>query len=216
MTPQALKRRIRRLTKWIGSAKRRSIPDFAHRLRIRREQLIVELARHHDLWTLINPEGRTEFLSSDDWKVRVTAWKFKRSPDRAAPPAAAPESDPVREFYGDPVSTHSRAKAIEDGDLVDVTAFAKGIYRYPVAFTHALWSLIESIPDGSRETLETRARAILVESVRAIPKGQGRDRITVISFIETRNGLISIELVAVCGPGDDAKPVVTIGFASDF
>ena len=41
----------------------------------------------------------------------------------------------------------SRAQAIEDGVLVDVSDIAKEAgFRYPVALTSALWADIENIP----------------------------------------------------------------------
>lgn len=49
----------------------------------------------------------------------------------------------------DLIHVYTRAQAIEDGVLVDVTETAKeaGI-RYPVAITQAVWAEYVAVPDG--------------------------------------------------------------------
>lgn len=45
------------------------------------------------------------------------------------------------EFYGEPISTYSRAQAIADGTLVEVVDLAREAgYNIPVAFTREAWS----------------------------------------------------------------------------
>ena len=50
-------------------------------------------------------------------------------------------TDAMREFFGEPISTYTRAQAIEDGQLIDVSTTAReaGIV-WPVALTGAAWA----------------------------------------------------------------------------
>jgi hypothetical protein len=71
----------------------------------------------------------------------------------------------LTDFYGEPISVYTRAQAIEDGILVDVTEWASpnqmmGGFTCPVAFTKAVWAKIEK-PSKSGEDLRGRAHDIL-------------------------------------------------------
>ncbi len=50
-------------------------------------------------------------------------------------------TDAMREFFGEPISTYTRAQAIEDGQLIEVSSVAHeaGIV-WPVALTSAAWA----------------------------------------------------------------------------
>ncbi len=51
------------------------------------------------------------------------------------------KTDPVTELFGEVISTYSRARAIEDGVLVDAGPMAKECgFRWPLAITAAAWS----------------------------------------------------------------------------
>ena len=51
------------------------------------------------------------------------------------------KTDPLTEFFGEVISTYSRAQAIEDGVLVDAGEMATEVgFRIPVALTAAAWS----------------------------------------------------------------------------
>lgn len=63
------------------------------------------------------------------------------------------------EVYGDDVFCFSRAKAIQEGELIDVTEAAiKAGFKLPVAVTHAAWSsYIERLEeDEHRQTIKER------------------------------------------------------------
>ncbi len=55
--------------------------------------------------------------------------------------------DDLRETFGEVISSYSRAEALEDGVLVDVSAIAKeaGI-SFPVALTRAVWDKYVEVP----------------------------------------------------------------------
>lgn len=122
-------------------------------------------------------------------------------------------------LFGDVIFGYSRAQAIEDGVLVDVSAFAKTFFKYPVAVTCALWELLEVKPDPrlyADETyltkLQDRTRSnlqgMLLSFLRSLRKQANKD---MLIFSGLCNGA-SVSLKAVCGPGDDSEPVVTIMF----
>jgi hypothetical protein len=99
------------------------------------------------------------------------------------------------------IHRYTRAQAIADGTLVDVTESAKlAGFRYPVAMTPA------AIQSAQEEGLPDREGAIegillgLRQALRFMPPDA--DRVTF--------AVNDAELYAVCGPGDTAEPVVTV------
>jgi len=51
------------------------------------------------------------------------------------------KTDSVTELFGEVVSSYSRARALEDGVLVDAGAMAQEAgFKWPVAITAAAWS----------------------------------------------------------------------------
>ena len=59
------------------------------------------------------------------------------------------EPEMTNELFGEVISNYSRAQAIEDGVLVDVSATAKetGI-KFPVGMTRTLWDRYVEVPEG--------------------------------------------------------------------
>ena len=123
------------------------------------------------------------------------------------------------------ISTFSRAEALEDGALEDVTPTAhEAGFRYPVAITQALQAMLE--PGAAEQALgqsyEGRLWDTLWMAWLSARRTQG-DRFTfqvILAEASTAapDGLAQPEatLVAVCGPGDNAEPVITIGLPNDF
>ena len=116
----------------------------------------------------------------------------------------------TREIFGEMICCYSRAQAIEDGVLVDVSARAQraGI-KYPTACTHGVWSLIDCLPASESDTLagivrDVRAEEVLRAMLAAIRRGgvRGTDRVEFEA--------LGAALWAQCGPGDTAAPVITI------
>jgi hypothetical protein len=113
----------------------------------------------------------------------------------------------------DVIFSYSRAQAIEDGVLIDVTSTAQEMgIRYPVAVTAALYnSIIE--PDDKAvamgETAEGRLWDMLWMFRQIASRSLGSE--IQFSFNASFNGKLKlIKLKAVCGPGDDLEPVITI------
>jgi hypothetical protein len=228
---------IRKLTKRIGQAARGGVTEEAERLRLARNELAVRLARDFDTWLLVNAQGRSEFVDRETFTRRAKSWMERKrlealsaqsepavdsAPSGEAPASAVSTADPVREFFGEPISVYTRAQALEDGVLVDVSPLAEGIFRTPVAVTAALWSMIENVPQEASDGRDLQVKERTQELLRAaatpawltIPRG-----LTQLSFpfiLQVREGLKTLDLIAHSGPGDRGEPVVTIGFPIDF
>lgn len=115
--------------------------------------------------------------------------------------------------YGEVLAEYTRAQAIEDGVLVDVSKVAReaGI-KYPTAVTRRVWDEIVTPPEVARksgETDEGRLRDILWMFRIAARRWQGSFvRFPVIAGYN--QGRRSVILKAVCGPGDSFQPVITL------
>jgi len=122
------------------------------------------------------------------------------------------------------VHSYSRAEAIRDGVLVDLTALFPldtRLYKYPVACTHAVWSLIES---ACKETGEEPGAYVWDLCNMAIHCGRSIDPQTrvFVCNVPLREGC-EREFKIHCGPGDPdpekgrviPEPVLTIMFPDE-
>ncbi len=124
----------------------------------------------------------------------------------------------IGSISGEVISGYSRAQAIEDGALVDVseTALKMGI-KFPVAVTRAVWcDCIEWSDEDSKRQIpqdETGRLRVVLTMLRCAATQDGEEVIFPVVRIP-RDGKHMLPrcatLVAVCGPGDDAEPVVTV------
>ena len=112
------------------------------------------------------------------------------------------------EIFGDLICCYTRAEALADGVLVDVSERAKRAgMKYPTACTAGVWSLIDCLPESDTDTLagivaDTRLAEVLTAMLAAIRAASGTDRVTFEA--------LGCALWAQCGPGDTAAPVITI------
>jgi hypothetical protein len=153
-------------------------------------------------------------------------------PTDAAPLA---NSDP-KDVFGEPIFVYTRQQAIEDGILVDVTAWAGdgpegmlGGFTVPVALTHSLWATVDiDNPDErdepewrrlareSGESTRGRAHDVLWLAAIAARRARGADRLRYSVLMTTTAGggrpvQTRLRLEArIDGDG------VTIGFPEDF
>lgn len=123
------------------------------------------------------------------------------------------EPDPI---FGEVISAYTRAQAIDDGVLVDVSATARehGI-TFPVAVTCGVWSQCVAVPSGVAGQDESgRLWDVITMLFVAIRRGSGcRCDFKVYVRNHNRERLTKRDLVALyalCGPGDDSAPVITI------
>ena len=111
----------------------------------------------------------------------------------------------AHEIFGEPICCYSRAQALEDGVLVNISERARraGI-KYPTACTHGVWSLIGTMPESCTAEESVRLAEVLTAMLAAIRRGgtRGTDRVDFHA--------LGAALWAQCGPGDTAAPCITI------
>ncbi len=115
----------------------------------------------------------------------------------------------AHEIFGDVICCYSRADALRDGVLVDLSERARchGI-KYPTACTAGVLALIEAIekphPTLRQVQVLGRTDAVLVAMLAAIRRGgtRGTDRV--------HFEVLGAALWAQCGPSDTAAPAITI------
>ena len=114
------------------------------------------------------------------------------------------------------ISSYSRAQAIEDGVLVDVSTVAKeaGI-KFPVAMTATVWGQYVKVPEGVGCQDESGRLWDIVWMFRCAAAKFDGDTLLFKLYVRnhnrerlTRQDLVTLK--AICGPGDNAEPVVTI------
>ena len=115
----------------------------------------------------------------------------------------------------DLIHAYSRADAIADGTLIDVTPVAKeaGI-RFPVALTAAAWAKCVEVPPGVACQDEAGRLWDVLWMLRAAIHAS-EDSSLVRYGLHVRNDNRSgtpplAQLKALCGPGDQGEPVITI------
>lgn len=115
----------------------------------------------------------------------------------------------------DVIYAYTRAQAIEDGQLIDVSEMAReaGI-RFPVAVTESVWHTYVVPDDRSRkygQSEQGRLWDILWLLRCAIRSGNKGDTVIFqVRFIMKEKQFRVVKLRAVCGPGDNLEPVITI------
>ena len=119
----------------------------------------------------------------------------------------------MEELFGPVISSYSRAQALEDGELVDVTEMAKEAgFVVPVAVTRAVYALCTP-PKKSYESLKGRLWDVLfLASIGC--KGAARRGDDRFQF-KVKIGRRTPALTCHIGPGDDAEPVMTIMVPGD-
>ncbi len=117
------------------------------------------------------------------------------------------------EVFGKVIYAYTRKNAIEDGILIDVSTVAKeaGI-KFPVALTRAVWEKYVEVPPNVQCQDEQGRLWDIVWMFRCHIKSAGGHE-TMIFDLLVRNDNRKprrVALKAVCGPGDDMEPVITI------
>lgn len=126
--------------------------------------------------------------------------------------------DPFKD--ADIISTYTRAQALADGVLIDVSEMAKEAgFKYPVAVTDNLWAYINPDPMPPGQDMKGRLWDVLTLAVFNARSSKGGDRIEFqVYFLNGEEGECKgqlVDVISVCGPGDNAEPVITIMLPSD-
>jgi hypothetical protein len=161
-----------------------------------------------------------------DWHGSPDAatWAAGSEPDELANPL---ELD-LQDVYGPAISAYTRAEAIADGDLVDVSDTSQrrdAGFRFPVALTRAAWedcvAWTETDDQRSRYLQDEKGRLwdVLWMARCAARRSAGESRVQFRVKRVPRPGHGRRQYVTLAldlGPGDNGEPVFTIGFPSDF
>jgi hypothetical protein len=129
------------------------------------------------------------------------------------PVVDAPSVD-LESVYGPTIDTYSRADALADGVLIDVsdTAREAGIL-YPIALTTLAHETCVALTDAARDAgcdEDGRLWDVLM-MYRYAAKGSAGSKVEFnVLVVRDAEEPTLVELCAVVGPGDAAEPVITI------
>lgn len=133
--------------------------------------------------------------------------------------------------FGEVISTYTRAEAIADGVLIDLGTFSfrEGLtilqeagFRYPVAISAAAFARAIAEPDAPLPPCQDLSGRMwdvvfmlsLACRMAAANPSELRFKVSVINWLRdssyTKTIRETIQLKAICGPGDNAEPVITI------
>lgn len=121
------------------------------------------------------------------------------------------------------IYAYTRAQAIADGVLIDVTDTAEAMgFKVPVAVTANLFDQFIQASEAliaEGQTTEARLRDVLMLLLFKIKLRPNTDRIYYdVSFAMApaeRNISRTVKVLAVIGPGDSGEPVLTIMLPED-
>lgn len=114
--------------------------------------------------------------------------------------------------WGEPIYSYSRAQAIADGVLVDVSSMAREAgLKYPTVVTRAVWGRWVEYRGMAAGQSESGRLWDILNVFRFTAAGKrGRRWDFKVSAFENGGRGRTADLYAVCGPGDTAEPVITI------
>jgi len=118
------------------------------------------------------------------------------------------------------VYCYSRAQAILDGVLVDVTETAKEIgFRPNTVVTDHLFHGYVEVPsglEGEGQSVTGRLHDLMVLALFAARRAVNTDRVTFkVDFLRAPGRKETVEVIAHIGPGDHGEPVLTIMLPED-
>lgn len=111
------------------------------------------------------------------------------------------------------IFAYTRAEAIADGVLVDVTELAKEAgFNYPVAITSTVYEAFVKAPEGVTDQEETGRLWDILNMLRfGAAQSKGESEILFQLYVRNDNRKAKlVTLKSVCGPNDDASPCITV------
>ena len=114
------------------------------------------------------------------------------------------------------IYSYTRAQAIEDGVLIDITADAQAHgFKVHTVITDNLYRQYVEVPTGlDRSFGQSRAGRIhdlLALALFAARSSKGTDRVYFkVSFLMGPGRSETVDIIAHIGPGDNAEPVLTL------
>jgi len=119
------------------------------------------------------------------------------------------------------IFSYTRKQAIEDGVLVDLSEWAKQTgFRIPVACTAAVWHDFVVPPEPMKQWGQSergRAHDLLfmlffaIRSRKTKAPAEGEDLLFYeVLFQQEPGKTVTVKFKAICGPGDQGEPALTI------
>ncbi len=118
-------------------------------------------------------------------------------------------------FFGEVIATYTRAQALEDGVLIDVTGLAReaGIVC-PVALTRGAWDACVVVPKRALAVGQDETGRLWDVLWRFAVHSRNWQQAVAVAFNVSVVGedlsTKRVSVRAVCSPGDEGEPVVTI------
>ena len=127
----------------------------------------------------------------------------------------------INELFGDVISTYTRAQAIEDGQLIDVSETAREAgFALPVAMTATVWADCvawtgDDIEKQAYQDESGRLWDVLYMAYHGIRTSKdSRNQLLYQLYRVPRDGhsteAVLVTLKLIIGPGDTPEPVITI------
>ena len=127
----------------------------------------------------------------------------------------------VELFFGEVISTYTRAQAIEDGVLLDVSAMAREAgFKWPAVLTSAVWAdCVVWTDEDSRQQIHQdqsgRLWDVVFMAAHAIRTSRSSgDRLLFQLYRVPRDGYsteaVRVTMKLIVGPGDTGQPVMTV------
>ena len=118
------------------------------------------------------------------------------------------------------IFSYTRAQAIEDGVLIDVTAQAKEAgFKIHTVVTDNLFHTYIAPPaglEGEGQSLEGRLHDLLFRTLIAAKASSSGDRAEFdVLFLMKPGRWDTVHVLAIMGPGDHGEPVLTIMLPED-
>lgn len=113
------------------------------------------------------------------------------------------------------IHSYSRAQAIEDGVLIDVSDTAREAgFTFPVALTHAVHASYVEVPEGV-PCQDPSGRLwdilwMLRHAIRSQPSSGPEVKFQLLVQNTRKGPPRLVTLKSLCGPGDEGEPVITI------
>lgn len=116
----------------------------------------------------------------------------------------------VSAFFGEPIYSYSRAQAIADGFLVDITKIANQAgFSFPTVVTAAVYSIVRENASPA-DSVDGRLWDIVSIAALAMKGARSRqdrqDRVNFEVIVGPRTEALCVHI----GPGDTPAPVLTI------
>ncbi|WP_029131781.1 DUF6573 family protein [Sedimenticola selenatireducens] len=129
-------------------------------------------------------------------------------------------------FFGEVISTYTRAQAIEDGVLIDAGPIAKELgFKFPVAMTAAVWADCVAWTDSDSQKMPFQDQSgrlydVLFMAAFAIQTSEESSDRLLYGMLRyelyrvPRDGFSTeakpVTLKLIIGPGDHGEPVITV------